>query len=138
VRGAHPGEPVRISSATVRNGAQWQSSACYIADAYGNVDVSMNPAIDGDYYGIDPMGLLWSQQPVQAGRRDNFHADVMAPLVTTLTVSSLDQPGLARCTPASTELVQRLAAAGVTRREVREQGWSARCSCRPRPGRTRR
>ncbi|MBG7618876.1 acyl-CoA thioesterase/BAAT N-terminal domain-containing protein [Herbaspirillum sp. AP02] len=122
VRGAHPGEPVRISSATLRNGAQWQSSACYIADAYGNVDVSMNPAIDGDYYGIDPMGPLWSQQPVQAGRRDNFHSDVMAPLVTTLTVSSLDQPGLARCTPASTELVQRLAAEGVTRREVREQG----------------
>jgi hypothetical protein len=65
VRGAHPGEPVRISSATVRNGAQWRSTACYIADAYGHVDVSMNPAIDGDYYGIDPMGLLWSQKPVQ-------------------------------------------------------------------------
>ncbi|MEI4594841.1 hypothetical protein WAC38_28830, partial [Klebsiella pneumoniae] len=61
-------------------------------------------------------------KPVQAGCRDNFHADVMAPLVTTLTVSSLDQPGLAPCAPASTELVQRLAVAGVTRREVREEG----------------
>lgn len=122
VRGAHPGEPVRVSSATVRNGALWQSSACFIADAYGNVDLSMNPAIDGDYYGIDPMGLLWSQKPAQPGRRDNFHADVTAPLETTLTVSSLDQPGLAICRPASTTLVQRLVAAGVTRREVRQQG----------------
>ncbi|MFT2520363.1 acyl-CoA thioesterase/BAAT N-terminal domain-containing protein, partial [Escherichia coli] len=51
VRGAHPGEPVRISSSTLRNGAEWRSTACYIADAYGHVDVSMNPAIDGDYYG---------------------------------------------------------------------------------------
>lgn len=122
VRGAHPGEPVRISSATLRNGTQWRSTACYIADAHGNVDVSMNPAIDGDYYGIDPMGLLWSQKPVQAGRRDQFHADVMAPLETTLTVSALEQPGLPPCTPASTRLVQRLAGAGVTRREVRELG----------------
>ncbi|MGO0792341.1 acyl-CoA thioesterase/BAAT N-terminal domain-containing protein [Herbaspirillum seropedicae] len=122
VRGAHPGEPVRISSATLRNGTQWRSTACYIADAHGNVDVSMNPAIDGDYYGIDPMGLLWSQKPERAGRRDQFHADVMAPLETTLTVSALEQPGLPPCTPASTRLVQRLAGAGVTRREVRELG----------------
>lgn len=122
VRGAHPGEPVRLSSSTVRNGVEWASSACFIADAHGDVDVSMNPAIDGDYYGIDPMGLLWSQKPRVAGKRDNFHADVTQPLTTTLTVSAVVEPGLARCQPASTQLVQRLASAGVVRREVREQG----------------
>ncbi|NUU00986.1 acyl-CoA thioester hydrolase/BAAT C-terminal domain-containing protein [Herbaspirillum robiniae] len=122
VRGAHPGEPVRVSSSTVRNGVEWQSSACFIADAHGDVDLSRNRAVDGDYTGIDAMGLFWSQRPLQEGKRDNFHADVAEPLVTTLTVSSLSAPGLAPCTPASTQLVQRLAAEGVTRREVREEG----------------
>lgn len=122
VSGALPGEPVRVSSSTVRNGAEWTSSACFIADANGCVDLGMSPAVDGDYHGIDPMGLLWSQRPRQAGRRDNFHADATAPLATTLTVSAVAEPGLAQCRPASATLVQRLAADGVTRREVREEG----------------
>ncbi|MBP0597974.1 acyl-CoA thioesterase/BAAT N-terminal domain-containing protein [Herbaspirillum sp. LeCh32-8] len=122
VRGAHPGEPVRVSSSTVRNGAEWRSTACFIADATGCVDLSMSPAVDGDYHGIDPMGLLWSQQPVQKGKRDNFHPDVTAPLATTLTVSAVTELGLTQCRPASAQLVQRLAADGVTRREVREEG----------------
>ncbi|WDZ94830.1 acyl-CoA thioester hydrolase/BAAT C-terminal domain-containing protein [Herbaspirillum sp. WKF16] len=122
VSGALPGEPVRVSSATVRHGVEWRSSACFLADASGCVDLSMSPAIDGDYQGIDPMGLLWSQQPAQPGRRDNFHADVMAPLETTLTVSAVADLGIEQCRPASTRLVQRLAAEGVIRREVREAG----------------
>ncbi|WP_050470100.1 acyl-CoA thioester hydrolase/BAAT C-terminal domain-containing protein [Herbaspirillum chlorophenolicum] len=115
VRGVAPGETVRVSSSTVRNGAEWASSACFIADAQGEVDLAMSPALDGDYGGIDPMGLLWSQQPLQAGKRDNFHADVTAPLVTAITASGTQGA-------ASAELVQRLAAEGVIRREVREQG----------------
>ncbi|MBB5391009.1 MULTISPECIES: acyl-CoA thioester hydrolase/BAAT C-terminal domain-containing protein [unclassified Herbaspirillum] len=115
VRGAAPGETVRVSTATVRNGAGWASSARFIADAQGEVDLAMSPALDGDYRGIDTMGLLWSQQPLQAGKRDNFHADVMAPLVTVVTACGVQGT-------ASAELVQRLASAGVTRREVREQG----------------
>ncbi|WP_343586923.1 acyl-CoA thioester hydrolase/BAAT C-terminal domain-containing protein [Herbaspirillum sp.] len=119
VRGAAPGETVRVSTSTVRNGAEWASSARFVADAQGEVDLAMSPAIDGDdygdYRGIDAMGLLWSQKPLQAGKRDNFHADVTAPLVTVIKASGTQGT-------AGAELVQRLAAAGVTRREVREQG----------------
>jgi dienelactone hydrolase len=117
VRGAAPGEQVRVSSGTLRNGAQWQSSACFVANAQGEVDLGMSPAIDGDYRGIDAMGLLWSQTPAQVGRRDNFHTDVAEPLVTVLTASAAP-PGR----QAVAQLVQRLAGAGVIRREVREQG----------------
>lgn len=115
VRGAQPGEVVQVSSSTLRNGAGWRSRAAFVADANGEVDLSLAPAIDGDYIGIDPMGLIWSQQPVQAGKRDNFHADVTQALVTTLEVSVTGEA-------ATSQLTQRLAADGVIRREVREAG----------------
>ncbi|MCA1325544.1 acyl-CoA thioester hydrolase/BAAT C-terminal domain-containing protein [Herbaspirillum sp. alder98] len=111
IRGASPGQALQVVASTLRRGAEWRSSVRFIADAQGEVDLSTQAPLEGDYQGVDPMGLLWSQTPVQAGRRDNFNADVSAPLATRITAGS-----------ASAELVQRLAAPGVVRREVREEG----------------
>ncbi|EJL82881.1 acyl-CoA thioester hydrolase/bile acid-CoA acetyltransferase [Herbaspirillum sp. CF444] len=115
VTGAAPGELVQVSSRTPRAGAAWQSSARFVADAAGHVDLSLAPALEGGYEGIAAMGLLWSQIPEQEGKRELFHQDVRQPLTTTLSVQAASGN-------ADAELVQRLCADGVIRREVREQG----------------
>lgn len=117
VTGAAPGEPVQLSSRTLRAGVAWQSSARFIANATGHVDLSLAPAVDGSYSGISAMGLLWSQKPEQEGRRELFHQDVQQPLVTTLHAHAMNGNAV-----ADAVLVQRLCADGVTRREIREQG----------------
>lgn len=115
VTGAQPGELVQVASHTVRAGAVWRSSARFVADAAGHVDLTLAPAVEGDYEGISAMGLLWSQAPEQPGKRELFHADVQQALTTVLEASSA-------AGKAEAELTQRLCADGVTRQEVREQG----------------
>jgi len=115
VTGAQPGELVQVASRTVRAGAVWRSSARFTADAAGHVDLTLAPAVEGDYQGISAMGLLWSQAPEQPGKRELFHADVQQALTTVLEASSA-------AGKAEAELTQRLYADGVTRQEVREQG----------------
>ena len=41
----------------------YASSARFVADAAGRVDLSANAAIAGSYQGVDPNGLLWSMRP---------------------------------------------------------------------------
>lgn len=118
VTGAAPGESVQLSSRTLRAGAAWQSSARFVANATGHVDLSLAPAVDSSYTGISAMGLLWSQKPEQEGRRELFHHDVQQPLVTTLHAHAMSGNTAA----ADAVLVQRLCADGVARQEVREQG----------------
>lgn len=117
VTGATPGELVQVASHTLRAGAAWLSSARFVADAAGHVDLSLTPALEGSYAGISAMGLLWSQVPEHEGKRELFHADVQQPLTTTLRANVV---GSADGVDAA--LVQRLCAEGVTRTEVREQG----------------
>ncbi|EJN01440.1 acyl-CoA thioester hydrolase/BAAT C-terminal domain-containing protein [Herbaspirillum sp. YR522] len=111
ISGAAAGQALRVDSSTLRRGAEWRSSAIFVADAQGRIDLSRDAPSEGDYQGVDAMGLLWSQVPLQPGQRDNFHADVATPLVTRISAGD-----------ASAELVQRLAGPGVVRREVRHDG----------------
>jgi len=117
VTGAQPGELVQVASRTVRAGTVWRSSARFVADAAGHVDLTLAPALEGesDYQGISAMGLLWSQAPEQPAKRELFHADVQQPLTTALQATGASGQ-------AEAELIQRLCADGVTRQEVREQG----------------
>src|SRR5450830_2197126 len=84
VSGAAPGELILVASQTERAGVIWRSSAHFVADANGHVDLSLAPAVSGDYSGISAMGLLWAQCPDQQGQRALFHDDVRQPLTTTL------------------------------------------------------
>lgn len=115
VSGVMPGELVEISSRTLRAGIPWRSRARFVADAQGQVDLTLAEAVDGDYPGVSAMGLLWAQAPEQAGRREVFNADVQQALVTVLNATAASGS-------ASAELVQRLCGEGVTRSELREQG----------------
>ncbi|MBF5005367.1 acyl-CoA thioester hydrolase/BAAT C-terminal domain-containing protein [Diaphorobacter caeni] len=118
VSGAEPGERIEITAETVRSGVTWQSHACFRAGPDGSIDLTQDAAVEGSYDGVDGMGLIWSQSPVNSKSRELFNQPVTDALVTTLSARGKDgtQP------PATATLTQRLAAEGVTRREVREDG----------------
>jgi dienelactone hydrolase len=116
VSGARPGERIRLTATTVRaGGVAWRAEATFTADANGMVDASRDAPVEGDYAGVSAMGLIWSQRPMNSASRELFGATPSAPLTTEIGAQT-----------ASGELagafIQRLAAAGITRRDVREHG----------------
>lgn len=112
VEGVTPGARVTLTSRTLRGGGQpWQSAATFVADAQGRVDLERDAPVAGDYSGVSGMGLLWSQRIEQGHSAAVFPDSVLEPLHTRIEVQG-----------QALVLVQRLAAAGVTRREVREDG----------------
>jgi dienelactone hydrolase len=118
VDGAAPGETVTLVSTTLRNGTPWQAHAQFVADARGQVDLTRDAAVAGDYTGLAPMGLIWAQGLLDdvGNGRVLFNDDVFAPLQTRIVASTASgRTGVAT-------LTQHLASAGVTRREVREDG----------------
>jgi len=128
VRGLRPGEIITLTTQTPRGrGVLWASQAAFAADADGTVDLGRDAPVSGSYEGVSPMGLLWSQCPVDVPSRELFHADATQPLRTQVVVEA--GGGEARA-----ELVQRLAAPGVTRRELREDGLVGTLYLPPGPG----
>ncbi|MDQ8035182.1 acyl-CoA thioesterase/BAAT N-terminal domain-containing protein [Bordetella genomosp. 1] len=127
VTGAEPGQAVTLRTHTVRAGVPWTSEATFVADAAGTVDLERDAPTAGSYDGVAPMGLIWSQTPTVAGKRELFNSPVTEPLVTLLAAHAGEQ--IARAT-----LVQRLAADGVTRTEVREDGLVGTLYLPPGPG----
>lgn len=118
VRGAPPGAQVTLTARTARaGGVVWHAQATFVADADGTVDVSRDAPVSGSYQGVSAMGLVWSQVPEDGKSRDAFAQPVIAPLVTTVVAQAVD--GSLR---SSVSFTQRLAAEGVTRRDVREDG----------------
>lgn len=117
VTGLAPDELVAVSARTLRSrGVVWDSQATFMADADGVVDLSRDAPVGGDYAEISAMGLLWSQHPAGGTSQELFADDIMQPLWTALTAETADG------TRAEAELLQRFAAPGVTRREIREDG----------------
>lgn len=41
----------------------WQSSAVFVADARGEIDLARDAPVEGSYAGVDAMGLVWSMTP---------------------------------------------------------------------------
>lgn len=129
VEGLGPDEEVRIESRTVRGqGVTWRSEAVLRADDQGLIDLSRQAPISGSYSGTHAMGLIWSQTPEKAGARDLFPDPVTRPLETTVTVRRADGGILEKT------FIQRLAADGVRREEVREQGLVGTVFHPPGPG----
>lgn len=127
VEGAQPGEPVALASQTLRSGVLWRSEATFVAGADGVVDTARDAPVSGSYASASAMGLIWSQVPVESRSREVFNQPVTEPLVTGLDARV--GGALAHAT-----LVQRLAAEGVTRREVREDGLVGTLYLPPGPG----
>ncbi|CAM4016815.1 Palmitoyl-CoA hydrolase [Bordetella tumbae] len=123
-----PGQVVEISTRTVRDAVAWTSQAQFRADENGIVDLTRDAPVagSGSYDEVSPMGLIWSQAPESASR-NVFNTPVTEPLVTQISVRGTD-------VSLGGELVQRLAADGVTRREVREDGLVGVLYLPPGPG----
>ena len=113
-----PGEDIVLHTRTVRGpGVIWRSAGAFRADARGEVDLERDAPVGGSYAGVSAMGLIWSQAPEHVGAsRDVFGAEPSAPLSTEIIVERQASP------PLHGRLVQHLACAGVTRRELREDG----------------
>lgn len=118
VSGLARGEEITLATRTVRGpGVVWRASARFRADDAGVVDLQRDAPLAGSYAGVSPMGLIWSQAPETEGApREVFAAEPAAALTTTIAVQRQDGSAL------EGQLVQRLAAEGVTRREIRDQG----------------
>lgn len=63
--GLQSGQNVTLRASALDTGDnQWASSATFIADSNGTVDVATQTPIRGSYRQVDPMGLFWSMLPV--------------------------------------------------------------------------
>lgn len=119
VENVAPGQTVHITARTRRNGVLWQAQAAYTAGEDGAVDLTRDAPSSGDYTGLSPMGLIWSQAPVDSPSREHFNHPVTDALVTDV-VARVD--GVEGGVQAQATFTQRLALDGVTRHEVREEG----------------
>ncbi|WP_433864649.1 CMD domain protein [Ralstonia wenshanensis] len=113
VTGLAPGAQVGIVAQTRRgNGVLWHSRAAFVADAQGTVDLTRDAPVSGDYTGVSAMGIIWSQRPENGKAREVFPQPATEPLTTTLTATANGES-------VDASFVQRLAAPGVTRHDVR-------------------
>ncbi|CAB3624329.1 palmitoyl-CoA hydrolase [Achromobacter marplatensis] len=115
VEHVEPGQTVEITTLTRRNGVLWQAQAAYTAGDDGAVDLTRDAPVSGDYKGLAPMGLIWSQSPVDSPSREHFNHPVTDALVTDVVAHVAGAQ-------AQASFTQRLALDGVTRQEVREEG----------------
>lgn len=123
VENVAPGQTVQITARTRRNGVLWQAHAAYTAGEDGVVDLTRDAPVSGDYTGLSPMGLIWSQAPVDSPSREHFNHPVTDALVTDVVarVGAVER-GADADMQAQATFTQRLALDGVTRHEVREEG----------------
>lgn len=123
VENVAPGQTVEISALTRRNGVLWQAHAAYTAGEDGVVDLTRDAPVSGDYTGLSPMGLIWSQAPVDSPSREHFNHPVTDALVTDVVARVAGvEAGAEADMQAQATFTQRLALDGVTRHEVREEG----------------
>ncbi len=95
---------------------RWESSAVFIADASGCVDLRRHTAQSGSYPGKDAMGLFWSMRLDQAvAERGPFIKSLPAPVVVTVSAEHAGET-------ESVEVTRRLMGRGVRRSEIRENG----------------
>jgi dienelactone hydrolase len=114
--GLPPRAPVRLhASQPDKRGCLWSSSTTFIARDDGTIDLGRDAPAEGSYSGVDPMGLIWSMEPLGEPTWDP-PAHPLAPSRLTVTAQINGQP---TCAAA----VDRLRIPdGLVRTEVRDHG----------------
>lgn len=71
VEGLRPQQEIGLrASLEDERGERFESQAFYRADGEGRLDLQRSPALEGGTFsGLEPMGLLWSMQPLKPLRR---------------------------------------------------------------------
>ncbi len=96
-------------------GSMWAASASFVAGSNGEIDVAAQLPVAGSYHRADPMGLLWSMQPV--GHKSSFFLSREQMSVEIDLIAEIDGAAV-----AATRLKRRLASEDVVSTPVREQG----------------
>jgi hypothetical protein len=114
VRGTRPGEPVTIR-AVVHDAQDREStsSATFVADGSGAVDVASQAPVSGSYAGVDAMGLCWSMRPDREGGR-SLPVDRNSTLPIRIALTAETAGACAACTAFE----RRWLAAGVRRERL--------------------
>ena len=109
---------------------QWQSTATFLADEQGMVDLSTQKPLSGSYCDVDSLGIFWSMSIVEKGKQKKafFARNKPHPLTVTIRV---EVEGV----PVATASIQRLfAAPGVTSLPVTDQDFVGTLFVPPGPG----
>ncbi|KAJ8391814.1 hypothetical protein AAFF_G00085860 [Aldrovandia affinis] len=86
VEGLHPTQKVIFrASLTDERELKFVSSADFVADSRGVLDLSKSAAIGGDYVGVHPMGFMWAMKP-QSDLGRLFRKDMTSPFNVHLSV----------------------------------------------------
>jgi len=102
------------------NKITWESSALFIADRKGIVDIASRAPVSGDYSEVDPAGLFWSMKPQGLEKKDwrSYSFRSLDRMTVTLTA---EKEGEVLAT-ARVERLLRLQESHLVRESVREEG----------------
>jgi dienelactone hydrolase len=129
--GLQPHQHATIHAETLDGSHQrWQSTATFVADDQGMVDLSTQKPLCGSYRDVDPLGLFWSLSVSEQGKQKKvfFRRNKPRPLTVTFRA---DVDG----TPLATASIQRLfATPGVTSIAVTDQDFVGTLFVPPHPG----
>lgn len=103
------------------NDREWASSASFIADDNGVVDVTKQQPITGSYHTIDSMGLFWSMLPVNSKQPIPFIPKAQQSLMLDL-IAEIDGKAI-----ASSQIERRFATNNIVREPLHEQGLVGTC-----------
>jgi dienelactone hydrolase len=98
------------------SGTTWESANTFVADAAGTIDLSTQAPASGSYVGVEPMGFLWSMSPADVSSASPMTKTTVQPTIVELTAEVADQAAV------EARLTRLVAAPGVTRTEVRDDG----------------
>jgi len=86
VAGLQPREKITVVAEQQRFGFPVRSTASFLINETGLLDLSADAPISGDYAGVDPMGLFWSMSLTGAPHLDTSQAPEIAPFDVTVKV----------------------------------------------------
>jgi len=119
VSGLRPGAKVtvRLESAN-KTGRRYASSASFVADEQGRVDLARTAPVSGSYEGADAMGLFWSAKPDSTSGRSSESAPARELRDTNWQLSAEVDGAVA----ASAALKRRTVAENVRIAPLRDKG----------------
>ncbi|XP_071000834.1 bile acid-CoA:amino acid N-acyltransferase-like isoform X2 [Oncorhynchus clarkii lewisi] len=116
----------------------WEAFGHYTSNDQGMVTVAKDASLGGTYEGAEPMGLLWSMQPVPGSRTGLRlrRIDVLTPMVVHISVYSGHMAeGFSKQSPLAIVVTERwYMAPGVCRIDIREHGVRGTLFLPPGPG----
>ncbi|XP_062373498.1 acyl-coenzyme A thioesterase 5-like isoform X2 [Sardina pilchardus] len=139
VRNLHPKQEVTLHSLHhSEDNDYWEAFGHYTSDENGTVTVMEDASRGGTYVGVEPMGLLWSLQPIPGSRHGLRlrKKNVLSPMVLIVSVfkGHMTQ-GFSEKDALATVVTERwYLTPGVQRVDVREQGVKGTLFIPPGPG----